>query len=72
MDIALTVALFFGIGFGLDRWLGTTPLFMIGLTVLAAIGFFVRFKYQYDAAMDEHEAERAERAGAGRAVDRDD
>ena len=50
MDIALTVALFFGIGIVLDRWLGTTPWFMIGMTVLAAIGFFAKFKYQYDAA----------------------
>ena len=66
MDIALTVALFFGIGFALDRWLGTTPLFMIGLTVLAAIGFFASFKYQYDARMEQLEAERAERAGGRR------
>ena len=65
MDIALTVLLFFGIGFALDRWLGTTPLFMIGLTVLAAVGFFVSFKYQYTARMEQLEAERSERA-AGR------
>ena len=26
--------LFFGLGFGLDRWLGTTPLFMILLVVI--------------------------------------
>ena len=29
MDAALTMLLFFGIGFALDRWLGTTPWFMI-------------------------------------------
>jgi F0F1-type ATP synthase assembly protein I len=58
MDIALTVALFFGIGFGLDRWLGTTPLFMIIMTLLAAVGFFAKFKYQYGARMDRLEAER--------------
>jgi F0F1-type ATP synthase assembly protein I len=71
MDMALTMALFIGIGFGLDRWLGTTPWFMIGLTVLAGVGLFARFKYQYDAAMDEHEAERRERAGVGKGDDRD-
>jgi F0F1-type ATP synthase assembly protein I len=69
MDIALTVALFFGIGFGLDRWLGTTPVFMIVMTLLAGIGFFAKFKYQYDARMDELEAERAEQANAGKARD---
>jgi F0F1-type ATP synthase assembly protein I len=67
MDIALTVALFFGIGFGLDRWLGTTPLFMIALTVLASVGFFVSFKYRYDARMEQLEAERAGRVAKGKA-----
>ncbi len=65
MDIALTLLLFFGIGFALDRWLGTTPWFMIGLTVLASVGFFASFKYRYTARMEQLEAERAERAAAG-------
>jgi len=65
MDIALTLLLFLGIGFALDRWLGTTPLFMIALTVLASVGFFVSFKYRYTARMEQLEAERAERAAAG-------
>jgi hypothetical protein len=68
MDIALTVALFFGIGFALDHWLGTTPWFMIGLTVLASIGFFISSKYQYEARMERHEAERQERAAQLRAA----
>jgi F0F1-type ATP synthase assembly protein I len=66
MDVALTIGLFFAIGWGLDAWLGTTPLFMITLTVLAAIGFFISFKYRYDAEMERLEAERAARAEAGR------
>ncbi len=65
MDIALTIAVFFGVGFGLDRWLGTTPIFMIVFTVLASVGFFVSFKYRYDAQMTELENARADRA-AGR------
>lgn len=60
-DIALTVALMFGIGYVLDRWLDTAPVFMIVMTLLAGIGFFVKFKYQYDARMDQLEAERLER-----------
>jgi F0F1-type ATP synthase assembly protein I len=62
MDIALTVAVFFAIGLVLDRWLGTTPLFMIVLTVLAVVGFFLSLKYRYDAAMTQLEAERAAKA----------
>jgi F0F1-type ATP synthase assembly protein I len=67
MDVALTVLLFFGIGWVLDRWLGTTPWFMIGLTLLASIGFFASLKYRYDARMEELEAERAARANEGKA-----
>jgi len=69
MEIALTVALFVAVGLGLDRWLGTLPWFTIGMTLLAGIGFFAKFKYQYDVAMDQHEAERLERTGAGRSGD---
>ena len=67
-DIALTVAFMFGVGWLLDRWLGTAPIFMIALTLLAGIGFFAKFKYQYDAKMDQLEAERAARV-AGRPKD---
>lgn len=64
MDAALTVALFFGIGFGIDHWLGTTPWFMVGLTVVAAIGFFFSIKYRYDARMEELEQQRTAHAAA--------
>jgi F0F1-type ATP synthase assembly protein I len=71
IDVALTVALMLGIGWGLDHWLGTAPIFMITMTVLAGVGFFAKFKYQYDARMDVHEAERVERANAGKVDGRD-
>lgn len=58
MDMALTMALFVLIGFGLDHWLGTTPILTIAMTLLASVGFFAKYKYQYDAAMDQHEADR--------------
>jgi hypothetical protein len=58
IDVALTVALMLGI-------------FMITMTVLAGVGFFAKFKYQYDARMDVHEAERVERANAGKVDGRD-
>ena len=58
MDVALTLAFFLGLGWLLDRWLGTPPLFMIVLTILASVGQFLRMKYVYDAHMERLEAER--------------
>jgi F0F1-type ATP synthase assembly protein I len=60
IDNALAVALLFGIGYGLDHWLGTAPWLMIVFTVLAGIGVFAKMKYRYDAQMERHEAERHE------------
>ena len=65
-DAAFVVVLFFGLGFLLDRLLGTTPLFMIVMTILGAVGVFVRFWYRYDARMAQHEAERAAKSAARR------
>ncbi|MDP9464359.1 MAG: AtpZ/AtpI family protein [Actinomycetota bacterium] len=59
IDVALVTLAFLGIGYALDRWLGTKPVFMVALVVLALIGEFVRFWYDYDARMKELEAERA-------------
>jgi len=59
IEVAIILALFFGVGFGLDSLFGTTPLFMIVFTILGAVGLFAKFKYRYDDRMAEHEAERA-------------
>jgi len=61
MDAALTIFLFFGIGLVLDRWLGTTPWLMIVMSLVAAVGYFLKFKYRYDLEMDKLEAERLAR-----------
>jgi F0F1-type ATP synthase assembly protein I len=66
IDNALAVAFLFGIGFGLDRWLGTTPWLMIVLSLLGGVGVFAKMKYRYDEQMAEHEAARRERASEGR------
>ena len=58
IEAAVVIALFFGAGYGLDRLFGTTPLFMIGFSILGAIGLFAKFKYRYEDRMDEHEANR--------------
>jgi len=67
MEAALMVAVFLGLGWLLDRWLGTAPWFMIGLVLFAAVGMFVTMKARYSARMAELERERAERATAHRA-----
>ena len=59
MDAVFTLVLFFTIGFFTDRWLGTTPLFMIVLVIVASVGVFLKLKYAYDARMAHHEADRA-------------
>ena len=67
MDAALMLALFLGLGYLLDRWLGTTPVFMIVLVMIGSVGLFLKLKYRYEATMREHERVRAaERAPDGR------
>lgn len=68
MDIALTFAVFLGIGWLIDRWLGIFPVFTIALVVLAGIGMFVRLKYGYDATMERLEAERRAQGASHRPV----
>jgi ATP synthase protein I len=67
MDFALVVLVFLGIGYGIDRWLGTKPAFMIGLVVLAVVGQFVKMYYDYTATMQRLEAERSAATQASQA-----
>ena len=60
------LAVFLGIGWLLDHWLGTTPWFMIGLVLFAAVGMFVSMKARYTARMEELERERRDRSNAHR------
>jgi F0F1-type ATP synthase assembly protein I len=62
IEAATIVALFFGIGYLIDWLSGTTPVFMIIMTVLGAIGLFAKLKYRYDDKMDEHDALRRARS----------
>jgi F0F1-type ATP synthase assembly protein I len=66
IDVALVTLAFLGMGYGMDRWLDTKPLFMVILVVLALVGEFVRFWYDYDARMKVHEAQRASAAHGDR------
>ena len=59
IDVALVTLFFLGLGYVLDRWLDTKPVFMIVLVCAALIGEFARFWYDYDSRMKLLEAERA-------------
>lgn len=64
LDAAITLVVFFGIGFALDRWLGTTPWLMVAMVVLASIGLFYKLRASYEAMMEHHDAELAARRAA--------
>lgn len=55
-ELAVTPAIFGLIGYGLDRWLGTLPVFTITLVLACVVGLGVRQFYGYDAQMKVHEA----------------
>ncbi len=57
MDLALVTLVFLGLGWLVDNWLGTKPVFIIGFVVFALVGQFVKMWYDYDGAMQRHEAE---------------
>jgi F0F1-type ATP synthase assembly protein I len=60
MELAGSVVVFFSIGFGIDAWLNTTPLFMIALVLFAVVGQFVKMYYVYSSAMRHLEEKRVE------------
>lgn len=69
-EFAATTAIFCGLGWLVDRALGTAPIFLIGLSVVALVGQFVRFWYAYDLEMRGHERElEARKAGVARPVE---
>ena len=68
MEAALILGVFLGIGYALDSWLNTRPVFTVGLVLFAAIGTFVRMKYTYDARMAALEDERRQLSQSGRAA----
>src|SRR6478752_2878114 len=72
VEVALALLVFVLLGWAIDNWLGTKPLFIIVFAVLAVIGCGAQLYYSYEESMKHHEAERAQRAlatpgGSGRA-----
>ncbi len=64
-ELALTPAVFAALGFLIDRLVGTTLVFTLGVFALAVVGMGIREWYAYDAAMREHEAAFALRRQGG-------
>ena len=60
IEIAGTVLVLFAIGFFVDRWLGTAPVFMVLLTIIAMIVQFIKMYYVYSSAMRHLEQKRVE------------
>jgi len=57
-EIAGTLLVFFGLGWLIDRALGTTPWVMVGLALLAVVAQFVKLYYVYNTQMSSLEAQR--------------
>jgi F0F1-type ATP synthase assembly protein I len=52
------VVLFMAAGFGLDRWLGTTPLLTVGGTLAGAVLSFLNVYWKLRAEADREAADR--------------
>jgi hypothetical protein len=65
MEAGFALVLFLALGYVIDRWLGTAPVFTIAMVVVGSVGLFVRFKYTYIARMERLEADRLDRRAAG-------
>jgi F0F1-type ATP synthase assembly protein I len=68
IELAITPAIFGGLGYLLDQKFNTQPVFMIVLVVLTLIGMFVRNWAAYKVKMQELEAEAVANAEAKRST----
>ena len=59
IELVIGIVVFLGLGWLVDRWLGTKPIFMIVFFAFAIIGYFVKMWLGYDEKMRAHEAEMA-------------
>ena len=56
-DLLASVIAGLVIGLALDTWLGTSPWFVVVLSVVAAIGGFIKMKAEASVAIDRHASE---------------
>jgi F0F1-type ATP synthase assembly protein I len=57
-ELAVSIVAFMGLGWLVDRALGTQPTFMIVGVLFGIVGQFVRLYYAYKIRMDELEEQR--------------
>lgn len=62
MEMALTLVVFLALGWLLDAWIDTRPIFTVVFVVFAAVGQSVRMWIAYDARMKVLEEERRRKA----------
>jgi F0F1-type ATP synthase assembly protein I len=55
VELVVTPLAFALLGWALDRWLGTAPLFLIALTLFALAGMGVKMYFAYVTEMQAHE-----------------
>jgi F0F1-type ATP synthase assembly protein I len=67
METAGTMAVFLGLGWLIDRWLGTQPVFMIALVILAVVGLGTKIYVTYTARMKDLEEQRLQGRTTGNA-----
>ena len=71
IEIVVTPIIFAGIGWAVDRVLGTTPVFLFVFATVALAGKFLAEYYRYTHLMGVHEAELlAERPALPRRIER--
>ncbi len=64
-EMVLTPALFALFGYFIDRWLGTRPVFILGLTGIVAIYEVWKLWYTYTERMKTYEASLPDTRGTG-------
>jgi len=67
-EMVMTPLLFGLGGYALDRWLGTSPVFTLILSVLGIIGMSAKMWYGYEARMQAHDAAAPWAKSSGPAV----
>jgi F0F1-type ATP synthase assembly protein I len=63
VDSAMVMLVFLALGWLLDRWLDTRPIFMVSMVVLGGVGSFVRIVAGYSGRMDRLQADRFAESG---------
>jgi F0F1-type ATP synthase assembly protein I len=56
VEMVMTPMLLALLGWALDRWLGTAPVFLIALAVFGIVGMALKTYYAYAERMRQHEA----------------